>query len=107
MAVIEGIEKLCQLERVLGQVGRLCGGDALVYDVRSFGGSQPKPPDFVGGFASQILGERGGDVAGNISTEGIGINARFAEDAAGAHDRILGVRASFTFEAERFLEVES
>src|SRR5882762_2884776 len=97
----------CSARRSWGQVGRLSGGDALVYDVRSFGGGQPKLPDFVGGFASQMLGERGGDVAGNFSTECIGINARFAEDAGGAHDSVLGVRASFAFEAERFLEVES
>src|SRR6267143_3354124 len=106
MAVVEGIEKLCQLERVLGQVGRLCGGDALVYDVRSFGGSEPELPDFIVRFSTQILGERGGDVASNVSTECVGIDARFAEDAGGAHNGVLGIRASFAFEAERFLEVE-
>src|SRR5947209_20563239 len=30
MAMIERVEQLRQLEGVLGQVGRLCGGDALV-----------------------------------------------------------------------------
>ena len=53
--MIESVEELRQLEGVLGEVGRLGGGDALVNDIRSFRGGQPEFPDFVGGFAGEML----------------------------------------------------
>src|SRR5262245_52116655 len=48
MMVVEGIEKLRQLESMLCQVRRLGGGDALINDLRGLGGGQPEFPDFVG-----------------------------------------------------------
>ena len=52
--MVEGIEKLRQLERVLGQVGGLGRGDALVNDVGRLGSGQPELPNFVAGFADEI-----------------------------------------------------
>ena len=49
MAVIEGIEKLRQLESVFRQIGRLRGGDALIDEESGFGGGQPELPDLVAG----------------------------------------------------------
>ena len=45
MTVIEVIELLRQLEGVLGQVGRLGGGDALLQHQGAAGGAQPQRPD--------------------------------------------------------------
>ena len=48
MAMIESVEKLRQLEDVLGEVRRLGGRDALVHGIGGFRRGQPELPEFVG-----------------------------------------------------------
>ena len=55
IAVIEGVEKLRQLEGVLGEISRFGGRDALAHDIRSFRGRQPEFPDVVARLAIEIL----------------------------------------------------
>src|SRR5438874_2472989 len=47
VAVIEVIEELRQLEGMLGGISGLGGGDALLDDVGSLGGSEPELPQFI------------------------------------------------------------
>ena len=107
MTVIEGVEKLRELENMFGQVCWLGGGNALVDYVGSFRRREPQFPEFVAGFAFEIKRHLGGGNAALPSTESPGINPSFTKDAGGAHDRILRVRPGFAFEAERLFEIES
>src|SRR5438309_4890332 len=51
MTVIEGVEKLSEMENMFCQEGRLSCSDALINHFRGLGGRQPEFPDFIGGFA--------------------------------------------------------
>ena len=55
--MIEGIEKLRQLEGMFGQISRFRGSNALTNDIRSLGGREPEFPDFVTGRAVKELRE--------------------------------------------------
>ena len=107
MTVIEGVEELGHLESAFGEMRGFGGGNALIYYITRFRGGEPEFPDFVGGLAGQEFGEvGGGDVAGNVSAEFVGIDSGFFEDAGGADYGVLGVGSGFTFEAESVFEVE-
>src|SRR5713101_6348455 len=111
IAVIEGIEKLRQLEGMLGEISRFSGRDALADDIRGFSRRQPKLPDVVRGFAvkeaskilhrdaacrvsaSNSIARRRRNAARSVSTEAIRIESTLAENIGSAHDRILRVRA--------------
>ena len=54
MTMVEGVEKLRQLEDVLGQIGRLSRGNALVDHVGSLGGREPEFPDLVVRLGRQV-----------------------------------------------------
>ena len=49
--MIEGVEKLRQLEGMLGKISRFGGRDALAHNIRGFSSRQPELPYVVGGFA--------------------------------------------------------
>ena len=54
MAVVEVVELLRQLEGVLGEIGRLGGGDALLEHQRAAAGAEPEGPDVFVVFAGEI-----------------------------------------------------
>ena len=93
MAMVEGIEKLGQLERVLGKVRRLSGRDRLINDVGSLGRGQPQFPYFVrrltGQVFRQICSRRTG---GRVPVEFLGIETALAEDVGCTHHGVLRVR---------------
>src|SRR5208283_4889501 len=60
IAVIESIEKLRQLEGMLGQISRLGGRDALDNNVRSFRSRKPELPDVIARFAIKVPGNLNG-----------------------------------------------
>src|SRR3981189_2271627 len=124
IAVIEGIEKLRQLEGVLGKISRFSGCDALAHDVRGFSGRQPELPYIVGGFAVKEAGKilrrdaacrvssrpriarRHRNAARGVSTETLRIQSTFAKNIGSAHDRILRVRARITLETQGVFKIE-
>ncbi len=53
--MVKGVEKLRQLEGMLGQVSWFGGGNALVDDVGSLGRGQPELPNFVARFAQRDI----------------------------------------------------
>src|SRR4029077_6069740 len=107
MAMIKSIEKLRELECVLGQVGGFGRGNALVNNVGSLRSCQPEFPNFVAVFAGEISCEfAGGKGGGRVSAELVWIKAALAEDVGGSNYRILGVWSGLTFEAQRFFEIE-
>src|SRR6266481_8735170 len=55
MAVIKSVEKLRQLKRMLRQVSRLGGRNALAHNEGGLGGSKPELPNFVAGWPVKIL----------------------------------------------------
>jgi len=79
-------------------------GDALVYDVRSFGGGQPKLQISLAASPVKCWANAEEMFAGNFSYRMIG-SCPLAEDAGGAaRQRIGPVRRSLAFEAERLPE---
>src|SRR5580698_3828136 len=107
MAMVKSVEKLRQLEHVLGQMCRFGGGDALVDDVGSFRRRQPEFPEVVVSLAEKESGKiGGGDVASHVSTEIVGIESTFAENVCRADHGILRVRTSLAFKAQRLFEIE-
>ena len=124
MAVIKSIEKLGQLKRMLRQVSRLGGRNALAHNVGGLGGSKPELPNFVAvgtiEILSKILGRDGacpvsgavgdvaaiGDAASRVSTKCLWIKSTLAEDVRRPHDRVLYVRTGLSLETECIVEVK-
>src|ERR1019366_4862058 len=124
IAVIEGVEKLRQLEGMLGKISRFGGRDALTHDIRGFRGRQPQLPDVVAGFAIEevretfcrdeawLVSSRTGvargqrDAASRVSPETLGIESTFAENVGSADDGILRIRACVTLETQGVFEIE-
>src|ERR1019366_1256737 len=107
IAVIEGVEKLRQLEGMLGKISRFGGRDALAHDIRGFRGRQPQLPDVVAGFASEVLREiLRRDAVCRVSAEPIRIESTFAENVGSADDGILRVRACVALETQGVFEIE-
>src|SRR5580658_3073322 len=122
--MIEGVKKLCQLERVFGQISRLGGGNALADNIRGLSGRQPEFPDVVRGFAVKVPGKlscreaarrvsvssaraRGQrNAPSRVPTELLRIQPTFAENIGSAHHGILRIRPSVPFETQSFLKIE-
>src|SRR5579864_3574852 len=103
MTMVEGVEQLGQLEDMLRQIRWFRGGNTLLDDRRSLGGGKPKLPDLVG----ILSGERSRQFRlCEVQRELIGLQASFAEDAAGADNRILRVWSGLALEAESIFEIE-
>src|SRR6266446_1857648 len=114
MTVIKSVEKLGQLERMLREISRLGGRNALAHKVGGLGGGKPELPNFVAvgtiEILSKILGRDGacpvsgavgdvaaiGDAASRVSTKCLRIKSTLAEDVRRAHDRVLYVRTGLS-----------
>ena len=102
--MIEVVERLRQLKRVLGHVRRLAGGDGCLDRGIGLGGGQQHLPEIFRlklaghGLAAELRREIGNGLAALLE---------LAQNVAGAHRGVLEVRPGFAFEAQRLLKIES
>src|SRR6266849_8159397 len=102
IAVIESVEKLRQLKRMLGKISRFGGRDALAYNIRGLSSRKPELPDVVIRFAVKELRKTFcRDAACRVSAERIRIQSPFAENVGSADNRILRIRPRVALETQR------
>src|SRR6202521_2467256 len=107
IAVIEGVEKLRQLEGMLGKISRFGGRDALAHNISGFRRRQPELPNTIGRFAIQEAGKIiRRDAACRVSAEVIRIQSTLTENIGSAHHRILRVRAGVSLETQSVFKIE-
>src|SRR5258706_8410016 len=115
IAVIEGVEKLRQLKRVLGKVRRFSSSNALRHNVRSLSRRQPELPNTVRQFAVKELGKiirrdaaRRFPARTSIARrEILRVQSTLAKNVGGTDHGILRVRACVPLKAQSVLEIES
>src|SRR5258708_840104 len=115
IAVIEGVEKLRQLKRMLGKISRLGGRDALRHSIRGLSRRQPELPDVIRGFAAKEASKiPRRNAACRVSArtsiarrEILRVQSTLAENIGGTDHGILRVRACVPLKAQSVLEIES
>ena len=98
--MIEGIEKLRELEDVFGEISGFGRGDALIYNVRRLRRCEPEFPNVIRAGAVQKLSVfSGGKSCSQTVDKGINIDLPFSEYVGRSCHCVLRIRSGFAHEA--------